>query len=529
MKVLESEIPNTYDLVPYDSYSFPQSHPDRLATIATLFGLKPPAIKTSRVLELGCASGMNLIPIAASLPDAHCVGVDLSQRQIAAGQAVIKDLKLKNIELKRLNVMDIDDDFGTFDYIIAHGLFSWVEEDTQEKILKICHNNLSYKGIAYVSYNTFPGWHFRGMVRDMMLYHAGKIEDGATRAAQARALVDFLTQSVPMQDNAYGIMLKNELELLRGQRDAYLLHDHLEEANTPIYFHQFAERCASHGLQYLGEAEFSTMLTSNFPKEVDETLRRISNEIVRTEQYMDFVRNRSFRQTVLCRQEQQINRNLDFRSVLSLHVASPAKPSSPQIEIQTTKPESFSLPNGLAVTSSQPLTKAAFQYLSEIWPQSVAYDELLNAARSRMSSVVIQDRESTELQKQLLGGDLLTAYVSNAVVFRTEKADLVTEVSEKPKVSALARHQAKTPEFITNQLHESVNADAFTRHLIQLLDGRRDQKTIMDEMVKLVQQGTLVVQKDGKQLTEGAPLQEALTVAVTECLARLAKAGMLIA
>jgi methyltransferase-like protein/ubiquinone/menaquinone biosynthesis C-methylase UbiE len=529
MKVLDTEVPNTYDLVPYDSFSFPQSHPDRLATIATLFGLKPAAIKTCRVLELGCASGMNLIPVAASVPSAQFIGVDLSKRQVEAGQTIIKELKLKNIELRHLNLMDINAEFGTFDYIIAHGLFSWVKDDVQEKILGICHDNLAYRGVAYVSYNTFPGWHFRGMIRDMMLYHAGKLEDVGMRAAQSRALIDFLAQAVPTQDNAYGIMLKNELDLLRSQRDSYLLHDHLEEANEPVYFHQFAERTARHGLQYLGEADFSTMLTSNFPKEIDETLRRISNDIVRTEQYMDFVRNRSFRQSLLCRQELQVNRNLDYRSILPLQVASPARPLSAPVDIASSKPETFALANGFSITSPQPITKAALQYLSETWPQSVSFEELLNVSRSRIAPTLIQDRESTEVQKQALASDLLTAYVKNAIVLRTEAVEQVTVVSEKPKASALARYQAKSGQFITNQLHESITVDVFTRHLIEQLDGRKNIDDIVNGMVKLAEDGTLVVQKDAKQLSDTKDLREVLSVVVPESLQKMAKAALLVA
>ena len=65
----------SYDEIPYESYPFAQSHPDRLATLATLFGMKPQPIDDCRVLELGCASGGNLIPMAACLPGSKFVGI----------------------------------------------------------------------------------------------------------------------------------------------------------------------------------------------------------------------------------------------------------------------------------------------------------------------------------------------------------------------------------------------------------------------------------------------------------------------
>jgi cyclopropane fatty-acyl-phospholipid synthase-like methyltransferase len=162
---------NAYDAVAYISKPFPQTHPDNLATLATLFGLQPPPLDNCRVLELGCASGGNLIPMAVSLPGSTCVGIDLSANQIADGQKTLAALGLKNVQLKHLSILDIDESFGEFDYIICHGVYSWVPEDVQDKILSICAANLARDGVAYVSYNTFPGWHMRGMIRDMMCYH----------------------------------------------------------------------------------------------------------------------------------------------------------------------------------------------------------------------------------------------------------------------------------------------------------------------------------------------------------------------
>ncbi len=524
MQVLEKKQTNAYDEIPYDSHAYPQSHPDRLAAVATLFGMKPKSVSNCRVLELGCAAGGNLIPLATTLPDAHFVGVDLSQRQVTEGQASIKELGLKNVELKHVDLKDIDKKFGEFDYIIAHALYSWVSDENQEKILEICQNNLAPNGVAYISYNTFPGWHFRGMIRDMMMYHAGHIEDSAFKAGQARALLDFLSQSVPTQDNAYGIMLKNELDLIRQQQDSYLLHDHLEAQNAPIYFHQFAERAARHGLQYLGEADFHTMLTSNFPKEVDETLRRISTELVRTEQYMDFLRNRTFRQTLLCKQDVPLNRNLTFENLQHFLIASPIKAVSENIDLQSNKSETFALPNGFTLTSTVPLIKAAFQHLSEEWPKAVGFDDLLNAARSKSN-----DSQSVEVQRQLLGADLLTAYATSLIQLRTHQLPFVTTVSDHPKVSEIVRHQAKTRDFVTNQLHERIAIDIFSRSLIELLDGKRDKEKILDELAKLVKAEKLVVQKDGKNLKEGATLREALRQAMNESLSKMEKAAVLIA
>lgn len=506
----------------------PQAHPDRLATIAKIFGVNAQSVNTARVLEIGCANAGNLIPAAYTLPGASFVGIDESAASIQKGQALVKELGLKNVELIAAEGLKSAADLGQFDYIIANGVFSWVSHDIQERILDMCNKNLKPNGVAFISYNTYPGWHFRGMIRDMMRYHAGGLEPASMRAGQSRALLDFLSQSVPVQDNAYGILLRAELNFLSAQPDAYLLQDIMADDNEPFYFHQFIDRAQNHGLQYLGESEFSTMLTSNFPKTVDETLRRISTDIVRTEQYMDFVRNRTFRQTLLCKTDVAINRNVDTLSIMPFLISSPIRPESANVSVQSNQPEAFVLPNGISINTANPLTKAALLYLSEAWPRSVSFDELLSNALSRLSEVVIQEGQVVEAQKQLLANDLMSAYAANAVLFRTEAAPFITHITERPKASDLARNQAATQDFVTNQLHEIIAIDAFSKNLLQLMNGKRDRIQILDELVELVRKGQLVVQKDGKNIAETQVLRQTLEGFMQECLDKMAKAAVLI-
>lgn len=518
----------SYDAVPYESWPFPQSHPDRMATLATLFGMKPQPIDDCRVLEIGCASGGNLIPLACTLPGSKFVGVELSKIQAEEGQKTIDKLGLKNIEIKQINMMDIDESFGKFDYIIAHGVYSWIPDEVQAKLLKICQDNLAPQGVAYISYNTFPGWHYGGMIRDMMLYHTKQFTDPQQRATQARALLDFLSNSVPTENHAYGIMLKNELDMLRQRKDYYLLHEYLEDANHPVYFHEFAERCDKNGLQYLAEADFSTMLSSNFPKEVSETLGRISKDIVRNEQYMDFVRNRTFRQTLLCHKDVQLNRNLTPDSIMNLYVASGAKPENDTFDPNLNKPEKFTAPTGHAFTTAYAPVRAAFHHLYKIWPQCIHFDELLSQARSMLGSVQIQDADAFNREKQTLAGDMLTCYTIGLSTFRSQKLPFIQELKEYPKVNELVRHQANGQGVVTNLLHEAVPIDAFAGRLLSLADGTRDKKAILDGLVELAKSGALVIHKDGKQLTEDAPLREVLQTAMEERLAMLPKLALLV-
>src|SRR5260221_642375 len=157
----------TYDEIPYPNLSHVQSHPDTLATLTSLLGLSPAPIENCRILEIGCASGGNLIPMALSLPASILVGIDYSARQIRDGQSAIDAIGLTNVSLRHMNILEITPEFGEFDYIIAHGVFSWVPADVREKLLDICKQNLAPAGVAFVSYNVYPGWHMLANIRDM--------------------------------------------------------------------------------------------------------------------------------------------------------------------------------------------------------------------------------------------------------------------------------------------------------------------------------------------------------------------------
>ena len=465
----------SYDDVPYESHPYPQTHPDRLATQAWLLGVAAAPLDRCRVLEIGCAAGGNLIPMAADLPQAEFVGIDLSAVQVAQGVAEVAALGLSNIRLLKRDLADDAEELGTFDYIIAHGVYSWVPNDVQKKLLDHCSSRLAPEGIAYVSYNTLPGWRMRGVVREAMHYHAGAIADAPARVAQARAILNFLAESVPGDGGAYSSLLRSELELLRKQGDHYILHEHLEEVNEPLYFHQFVARAAHHGLQYLAEADFGTMFASNFAPQVAETLVRIAPDLVRQEQYMDFLRNRTFRQTLLVHDKVALTRNVAPQRVEGLSVASPAQPLGNRPDLHSDAAAQFSTPGGSCLTTSNRITKAAMVVLAERWPATLAFDDLIAAARSRLRG----RSEVAQAERDTLAADMLQCYAAGVVELRVRPLTLALKAGERPLASRLARHQAGRRAVVTNLRHETVTLDAAARQVLALLDGKHTLSALL--------------------------------------------------
>ena len=508
---------NPYDEVPYDSHPFAQSQPERLATIATLLGLTPPAVDTARVLELGCAAGGNLVPLADRYPGGRFVGIDLSGRQIGQGRAVVEALGLTNVELKVMSIGEVPGDFGEFDYVVCHGVYSWVPPEIQRAILQVCSQHLAPGGVAYVSYNVYPGWHMRGIARDMMLYHTRRFEASGDRVGQARAFLDFVAKAIGSEKNTYGAFLNTELQLIRRSADSYLLHEHLEEHNAPVYFHEFAARAEAEGLRFLAEADLGVMVPGHFPAEVADVLQRLAADLVELEQFMDFLRNRMFRQSLLVRENAAPSYALSGARLAGLHVASRARQAEPPAEmLPAGRPVVFEGAGDIRMTAGDPLVQVALGLLQEAYPASVPFAELVDRSLTRTG--VLPEDASRAAAAGAIGETLLkvlTTATPSPVELTTLPARLTAAPGEFPLAPALARHQAALGDLVTNARHEQVRLSPLARQTLPRLDGRHDRPALLAHLTGAVAKGDLTINSEGRPVTDPERVAEIMGEALT--------------
>lgn len=495
--MMDPEIVTSYDALPYESHPYAHTHPDQLAAKAMLFGMTTPDVDGCRVLELGCAGGGNIIPMAVSLPGASFVGIDLSQRQLKDGWGQIERLGLKNVELQHRSILDVSADDGAFDYIVCHGVFSWVDREVQEAILRICHENLAPNGVAYISYNTNPGWFLRGMVRQMMCYHAAQFDDPETKVRQARALLDFLINAGPAGDATYHGLLTRELEIIRNRQDSYLYHEHLEDVNEPLFFHEFVERAEAHNLRYLCESQFSEMVAANYGEHVDRTLRELNAGLIHTEQYLDFLCNRTFRRTLLCHKEVELNRQLGHEQLKGLRAACHLKPDSAPQSLAAPGDLSFHGPSGSGptVTVSRPLLKGALVALGKVWPEAAEFEDLPALAHREMGQVLVRTAADFEQDLQDLSSLVLELYAKDLLELRSTKMRFASTVPEIPVVSPIARLQAEDGPYVTTLGHSLYQLSDLSRHLVKRLDGTVTRADLKTGLRELVDKGELVIER----------------------------------
>ncbi|HLJ09755.1 MAG TPA: methyltransferase regulatory domain-containing protein [Planctomycetaceae bacterium] len=520
-------VPTSYDIVPYAGNPYRESHPDHLATVARLFGLAAPPVDACRVLELGCASGANLIPMGVAVPGARFLGIDLSQRQVEEGRRTIQSLRLENVELRHGSIAEIGAEHGEFDYIICHGVFSWVPREIQDHILQVCSQNLAPDGVAYVSYNTYPGWFMRGMVRRMMGFHARQFSDPATQLEQARALLDFLFQASSGVDATYHALLSRELNILRKCNDSYVFHEHLEEINEPLFFHEFAERAAAHGLRYLAEPHVSEMVAVNVPSDVSQVLARLGANIIHFEQYLDFLRNRTFRRTLLCHERQVPRREIGPDRLRDFWLASPLSRKGAGAELAGPDEWEFAGAGQRSVKVSSPVHKAALTCLERIWPASLKCDALAQAAKDLLETAGSTSRDMNSDLAQI-EGLALPLYLQHLLEVSSAPARFARRVGPFPRASGLARLQAGEGTIVTNLRHERVKLSPLDRELVRQLDGSRDRDSLRELLDTSLLGGELTIRNESGLLPPEQRTPELLSTVLEHSLASIARQALLL-
>ena len=433
-----------YDVVAYPPGSYRQSHPDRLATLATLLGMAVAPVGACRVLEVGCGDGSNLIPMAVGLPGSTFFGVDLAAAPIARGNAVIAAAGLGNVRLEALDLMAFPEDAGTFDYIVAHGFCSWVPDVVRKKLWDVIDRHLAANGVAYASYNAYPAAHLRNAVRDMMTFHAAQLGTPSTeRATVGREFLGALG-GVAKGPDVWKQVLAFESERLGKQRLDVISHDEMGAFYNSF---RFAEIVAESGLQYLAESSLRRLLApldAELTKAVDGFG---ATDLIAREQYLDFLEFRSFRETVFCRRPIQLDRDGVRGRVRNLYLASPLENDGPGAGGAT---KFRDRQTGGVIQTNHPDVIRILGRLGACWPSAVAFAELPDAV---------------EPICQLVAAGL--------VELRTHPLVPPRVAGRMPVASPLARVQLTSGARTTNLLHTMVEMNSVeARNVVCLLDGR---------------------------------------------------------
>ena len=309
------------------------------------------------------------------------------------------------------------------------------------------------------------------------------------------------------------------------------MHEFLERYNEPVYFHEFASRASTYSLQYVAEAEYSLMHTINFPSHIATALQQLGRDTVETEQYMDFVRNRTFRQTLLCHADVVLDRDLKPETLSSFHISSNVQPVSEPFDLHSNAVERFQGRNGAILTVSNPMGKAAMLCLSESWPAAIPFKALADRARLRLDpdSSPVQSTDLRARDTRALGEMFLRCLTLDMIELHMGPINYAAKAGERPATTPVARLQSRAGRKVTSLRHEQVTLDdEVSYQLLQNLDGRQDRDALLEMLMERVADGILTVQAEGEAITDRAEMLQHLEAALDQNLERLARAALLV-
>jgi SAM-dependent methyltransferase len=463
----------SYDAIRYPGTVVPNTSPNHLALCSLWHQGPRPLPERYRLVELGCGDGANLLPLAFYHPGSDFIGIDSSAEELERARRGAASLGLKNIRLVPQDVrVLVSTDFEPCDYIVAHGLYSWVPQDAREALLGFCRQTLTPSGLAYISYNAQPGWAIRRLVREILL-RARPVREAALdqKAQRAQQVAARLLEDLPSRDYAYAVLLADELERVRNARPGYVFHEYLAEVNDGFWLGDFVRDARGHGLDYLGDAQFGRW-EGYVPEQIRSALAGRKLDRVEQEETADLIGDRYFRASILCRADAPRTSATPRALLDEVRIAGSLSAQSDAFDLTEGLAEGFIGHGRAEVTLEASITKAAVLLLASRWPSALPLDTLHRQALDFLDTHGHAKSQSCLAQ---LSDDVITLFEAGQVDLRLGPGSAPGRSSEPPKAHALARFEAGHREALTTRAHLSLPLSPGALAITRALDGCRSR------------------------------------------------------
>lgn len=435
---------------PYKTFARKETHPARMGAIAKLYGIEARSADACSVFEIGCGNGGNIIPLALQFPNSSFVGIDVAADLIEQGRSEIDSLQLANIELIHGDIREYKPAVGRFDYIVCHGVYSWVSPETKRAILDRAVTGLSPQGVFFISYNTLPGWRQRGALRDILRVGASFVEneDEVARLENAMAFLALIVE----QSSSITPYVREAAERLRTSDPSYIVQEFLGEYNTAEMFTDFMGDATAAGLQFVSESRVVMMSSEDLSPQINEVLTALDESVVAKEQVIDIVRNRMFRETLLCHQSVPLDRGLQGAAFKDLTFVASYLPAANRVESESSQVQLVERYTGREVSAPAGECAAMLALMAEFGPRGASFGVISGQAEIRLE---MDSHESLRVIYTLWKTGFIEALTAP-----------VCGTQERIVVSQLARKQAVSNVRVTSGLHESFDLSAEERSLL---------------------------------------------------------------
>ena len=474
-----------YDAIPYRGTVAQNTSPSHLAVCSLWHHGPRPPFQHFRLAELGCGDGANLLPLAFYDPDSTFIGIDNSRAELDLAHEGARCLGLENIHFVLKDVCDLGPkEFEPCDFVIAHGLYSWVPEDVRDAILSYCRQSLTPSGLAYISYNAQPGWATRRLVRETLLrarsVREAAVEDKAEKAIEMAA---HLLEDLPSRDYAFAVLLAEELERVRDGKPGYVFHEYLAQVNEGFWLRDFVKRARRNGLDYVADAQFCRW-EGHVSTELKHALAKRNLDPIEQEEAADLLGDRYFRASILRRPDAPPDPTTRRELLEEVHIATSLCAKSGPFEPTEGMVERFLSKDGPEVTLDASITKAAVVLLAAQWPLGMRLETLYLQATKLLASNGCEVPTGARSQ---LSDELMTLFEAGQIDLRLKEPAYHTEIPEYPQAHALARFEAEHREALTTPYHLTIPFEPQELALVRALDGSRSRaelgQTFGEELV----------------------------------------------
>lgn len=493
------ELASSYNDISYTSYVFSHCQPTRLHALAKMKGFDPAPVETAKILEIGCSFGGNLIPFAIRYPNSFTLGIDIAEEQIKMGQKMIQHIGLTNLELIAADISTVSFDIE-FDYIICHGVFSWVPQFVQDAILDVIQKSLSPKGIAFISYNTYPGWKTREIAKDFMLFSSYVELDKMARVDQSFEMMKFTQNILKPKLDSMSKMNNDIFESIMSCQKYYIAHEYFENYNMPFYFRQFVDKINSHGLNYITDTTTPTIFPQFIFKDnqYHDICHYFNNRLEDIEQYIDFIQHRQFRCSMLTHQsnanDRKVTNHIDDYMICHHFFDLYFYIDSFYLSSNDDDSKTWHIPSKNISFDSHPLSDALFNYLAK------------TKSATQVKKVFNELKDLPEYNEEELKGIIWTIIHLDGVYLSFHETEnksygkkpyvsdfyrnWITFVTENPNVTVLA-----------NKYYYNIQLSPLMQYLIPHLDGTRTMKDLVLLTREAFEKEWLVVTENDRQLS----------------------------
>ncbi|MBL1210761.1 class I SAM-dependent methyltransferase [Geminocystis sp. GBBB08] len=300
--------------------------PLKLALATAVNSVHPPDLnKPFNYCELGCGRGYTTNLLASAYPHAQFYANDFNPNHILEAKTLASSATNQNVHFFDDSFTKfIHQDLPQFDFIVLHGIYSWITPENRQAIVKFIDQKLTVGGLVYLSYNALPGWSVAIPIQGLMLRH---------RQQSSEPILESIEQALnftgKLIDTKAGYFvqnpnLKNRYERLKLQNRYYLAHEYFNEQWNSFYFDQVVQELEEAKLNFIGSAQLTDYvdvlnLSQEAQKELNEIKDPIYKEVVR-----DFYLNTQFRRDIFARgklpmtpvQQSELIRNIRYALIV---------------------------------------------------------------------------------------------------------------------------------------------------------------------------------------------------------------------